>query len=78
MKVTEGGGDVSVQREGNSMPVMSRVQRRRHSLRVSMFALMIVSAMPTQRIKYSTWATVPADINNARAPRTIYTTLALC
>lgn len=40
---------------------------RRHSLRVCMCVLVRVSSMTARRFKYSTWATVPADINNAIA-----------
>lgn len=44
--------------------------RRRHTLRVCMYVLVSVSSMPAQWFKYSTRATVPADINNAIATKT--------
>lgn len=43
---------------------------RRHSLRVCVYVLVSVSSMPAQWFKYSTWPTVPADINNAIATKT--------
>lgn len=41
----------------------------RHTLHVCVYVMLSVSSMPAQWFKYSTWATVTADINNAIAAR---------